>query len=182
MRNSVLALFVGLVFFLSANQASAGIIHHDFNQLLPGGFMAEYFDLDQDGIPADDLGLGDAGFLQSGMMLVDNTNTMMVTDGVLSIGSIVNSTANMRTDDFLVTLSQGENYLGTRGVSGCSMCYGFLTITLDGDQMFLSSFTYEEVANQSITIASTVSVPEPGSIALLGAGLFGIAWMRRKRI
>jgi hypothetical protein len=70
--------------------------------------------------------------------------------------------------------------------------YNFATLVFDagaaGDNIVLTTGSYlslgfsePAVDNVGATLVTIVPIPEPGAVVLLGAGLAGLAFLRRKR-
>lgn len=70
----------------------------------------------------------------------------------------------------LLASASGSSGVETGGI------FGGTALTFGGD--IVSPLTH---AAGIVEVAAVAAVPEPGTLALFGAGLFGIAWIRRRR-
>lgn len=75
----------------------------------------------------------------------------------------------------------GPNILGFRFESSGSLFYGWAEININGGDLEISRWAYEDVAGRGIHVGSTASVPEPATLALLGMGAAGLLAFRGRK-
>ena len=126
---------------------------------------------------------GGCGTIRDLLAYVQNSTTL--TNPALPVLGFLSVIQNGATATFDLTtfsntqLAPTQNQLGTLTLSGAGILHltgfdatpGVLTITAQGDGN--TSF--------SGTVVAVASVPEPASMALLGAGILGIGMLRRSR-
>ena len=199
MKQVILAFFTSIVFLFATQNATAGIITINFNDPINDYYMdfsvLPTFDLDDDGgkheirlthsdaqspvFPDDQLGqlyLEAAGSVGTAFY----SSFLQPVNGEVTVDSSLAMTNLIRNVPFIMQMDIGINYLGVQGLSSCLTCYGFLQIDFDGQDAFLTHFVYEDVAGQAVV--TSVPVPEPGSIVLLGFALVGLALAKKQRI
>lgn len=74
------------------------------------------------------------------------------------------------------------NFLGFRfeDANG-ELHYGWAEIAIFGGDLAITRWAYESIAGRGIHVGSIASVPEPGSLALLGLGAAGLMSLRARR-
>ena len=76
----------------------------------------------------------------------------------------------------------GANFLGFRFETAGQLHYGWAEININGGDVEISRWAYEDEAGRGIHVGSTASeIPEPSSLALLGLGAAGLLALRRRR-
>jgi hypothetical protein len=81
------------------------------------------------------------------------------------------------------TLSSGltgfeDAYLGISVFEGDQTYYGWVNFSIPdqaGAQFVIDGFGYNDEAGASIRAGQTTDIPEPGTLALLAAGVMGVA-------
>jgi hypothetical protein len=84
-------------------------------------------------------------------------------------------------------LDTGTSYLGLALDIGGQTHYGWAEFAVDGTggtdlQLNLIADAYETTPNVGIDAGAMTDVPEPGTLALLAAGMAGLALLRRRRL
>lgn len=75
----------------------------------------------------------------------------------------------------------GENLLGFRFETAGELFYGWAVIDIAGGNLSIDRWAYESIAGRGIHIGAIASVPEPGTLALLGLGAAGLLRLRSRR-
>ena len=118
----------------------------------------------------------------NGFFVPTDTMTFIFPQAITAFGISIN-TFDTSTGGYIVTDNLGNVILshydpfpgfGTGEFVGYTSTIGFTSVTISAPGGF--AFTLDDLAYQFGT-----SVPEPGSLMLLGSGLFGIARVLRKR-
>lgn len=85
-------------------------------------------------------------------------------------------------DNLIDTFSIGANTLGTYTFNASSDFISYVTWNSDGGFGQISGLSYDyDGTTDGINTDITTSVPEPSMLALVGAGLFGLAYTRRRK-
>lgn len=196
MKQVILALFTSIVFLFATQNATAGIITINFDAPISDDSMdfsvPTTFNLDND-LPGFEIRLthtdglapvlpselGQLYLMASGSVgTTFHANFLNPVNGDVTVDSSLAMTSLSRAA-FIMQMDIGINYLGVQGLSSCLTCYGFLQIDFDGQDALFTHFVYESVAGQALV--TSVPVPEPGSIVLLGFALIGLAYTKKKR-
>jgi hypothetical protein len=123
---------------------------------------------------------------EAGEGFIAGTKTIVLTDpGTSNISDIVTATlAAPNTEGFhqltVTFTSDGETPLTTTFDLSIAETGGIQNLGPDFTSLFGASNPLPTI-NVSSDISDTSQVPEPGSFALLGAGLAGLAFARRRR-
>ena len=174
MRKNLLAVIFGILFVLPGfAMASVITVVHD-EMLPPAG--TEYYDLDADGTL--DLGLAEDCCTDE-RLWINGTGLPSGVDtewdfAFVGLGDIVDASLDWVSGvmGYTVDLIIGEMYVATRDTS-IGDYFGYMTISFDGTDTFLREYSYEDSGR-------SIQVPEPSIIALLGLGLIGLGFARRK--
>jgi len=83
-------------------------------------------------------------------------------------------------DSINVTPTHGSNNGDYVGIAASGIEYATLTLSDFNDYVFIDNFTYNE-SQILFGDGQTTSVPEPGTMALLGMGVVGFAAARRRK-
>lgn len=74
-----------------------------------------------------------------------------------------------------------SGFIGFRFEINGELHYGWAEINFAGDEMSITRWAYEDVAGVGLRVGQTSSVPEPGTLGLLGLGAAGVLAMRRRK-